>query len=167
MHVTASFSEHPDDIKGGRFILQLAERFKEEPIVFVVARNTGSIMALPENILDLGKISDQSILAQWYSIADATLLTSKKETFSMVCAESLCCGTPIVGFKAGAPEMISMKEYSEFVEFGDVDALETALRSLMDRSTDKAQLSAQACDRYSMEGMVNGYIACSAASFMD
>ena len=39
----------------------------------------------------------------------------------MVTAESLCCGTPVVGFKAGAPEQIAIKEFSEFVEYGDLN----------------------------------------------
>lgn len=56
------------------------------------------------------------------------LLTSERETFSMVTAESLCCGTPVVGFKAGAPEQIALKEYSEFVDYGNLDKLEKAVR---------------------------------------
>ena len=41
----------------------------------------------------------------------------------MIVAESLCCGTPVVGFKAGAPEQITIKEYSEFSEFGNIEIL--------------------------------------------
>ena len=58
------------------------------------------------------QVEDQSELAAFYSLADVTLLTSEKETFSMVCAESLCCGTPVVGFQAGAPEGISLPAVS-------------------------------------------------------
>ena len=54
-------------------------------------------------------------------MANLTILTSQFETFSMVCAESLCSGTPVVGFKAGAPEQISIQQYSEFVEYGKID----------------------------------------------
>ncbi|NLC14448.1 MAG: glycosyltransferase [Chloroflexi bacterium] len=158
MHVTASFSGQADDVKGGRFVFALAERFKGESVIFVVARNAGSYMALPNNVLDLGKIRDPRLLAHWYSVASATLLTSERETFSMVCAESLCCGTPVVGFRAGAPEMISMAEYSEFVEFGDVNALEAALRSAISVTIDKAQLSAEARKHYSSAKMIDNYV---------
>ena len=72
-------------------------------------------------------MKDQKKLAEYYSAADVTLLTSKRETFSMVTAESLCCGTPVVGFRAGAPEMIAIPEYSRFVAFGDVEGLKNAL----------------------------------------
>lgn len=157
LHVTASFTDHPDDIKGGRYVLELAKRFENEPVIFAVARNTGSITTLPDNIIDLGRISDQTYLAQLYTRAFVTLITSKKETFSMVCAESLCCGTPIVGFKAGAPEMISIPEYSDFVDFGDIDGLENALRSALEKTSDKSQISVAAHEHYSLEKMVEQY----------
>lgn len=41
----------------------------------------------------------------------------------MICAESLSCGTPVVGFTAGALEQISLKEYSEFLDNGDTDGM--------------------------------------------
>ena len=41
----------------------------------------------------------------------------------MICAESLCCGTPVIGFRAGAPERIALKEYSDFVQYGDLNSL--------------------------------------------
>ena len=157
LHVTASFTDHLDDIKGGRYVLELAKRFEHEPVIFAVARNTGLITTLPDNIIDLGRISNQTLLAQLYARACVTLLTSKRETFSMVCAESLCCGTPIVGFKAGAPEMIAIPEYSDFVDFGDIDGLENAIRSALERTSDKSQISVAACEHYSLEKMVEQY----------
>ena len=77
----------------------------------------------------LGNISNQSELATWYKKADLTVLTSKRETFGMAVAESLCCGTPVVGFKCGGSESIAIKDFTEFVEFGDIDALENTIRS--------------------------------------
>ena len=150
-------TDHLDDIKGGRYVLELAKRFEHEPVIFAVARNTGLITTLPDNIIDLGRISNQTLLAQLYARACVTLLTSKRETFSMVCAESLCCGTPIVGFKAGAPEMIAIPEYSDFVDFGDIDGLENAIRSALERTSDKSQISVAACEHYSLEKMVEQY----------
>ena len=78
---------------------------------------------MSENVILLGQVTDQVMLAHYYSMADVTVITSKKETFSMVVAESLCCGTPVVGFKAGAPEQIAIAAYSDFVEYGDMSKL--------------------------------------------
>ena len=77
----------------------------------------------------------------------------------MVCAESLCCGTPVVGFKAGAPEMIAIPEYSRFVEFGDMDALDNAVpRWLESSDVEKTSISVTAQQRYSRENMMKEYI---------
>ena len=64
-------------------------------------------------------------------MADVTILTSQRETFSMVCAESLCCGTPVVGFEAGGPETIAISEYSKFVEQGCIKQLEDAIQEML------------------------------------
>lgn len=97
----------------------------------------------PDNIHLIGRVSDQKLLAQYYSAADFFLLCSKKETFSMPCAEALCCGTQVVGYKAGAPESIFEKPYAEFVEYGDVDAIVRLI-------TEKAMcpISPNACASY-------------------
>jgi len=129
LHVTPSFTLNEDDIKGGHYIVKLANKLIGENIKIIVVGGRDLSLELPDNIINIGRVNNQNELAQYYSIAHLTVLTSKRETYSMVCAESLCCGTPVVGFYAGAPETITIKEYSEFVEYGDVEKLSTvALR---------------------------------------
>ena len=77
----------------------------------------------------------------------------------MPCAESLCCGTPVVGFRAGAPEQIALPKYSDFAEFGDVDALEQTLRSWLARQDlNPAEVAKDAFEAYSAQTMVHTYI---------
>ena len=109
-HATPSFSDDPNNIKGGCYVIELAKRMINDNVKIFVAGDYKKGMNLPKNIILLGRIKDQVELAKLYSMADVTVLTSKKETFSMVVAESLCCGTPVVGFKAGGPEQIAIKE---------------------------------------------------------
>ena len=99
-------------------------------------------------------MSDQKELAKYYGMADVTLLTSKRETFSMVTAESLSCGTPVVGFKAGAPEQIAIKEYSEFVEYGDVESLTEKVKAYLSRDFNKEEISRLAHEKYADEKMI-------------
>ena len=106
----------------------------------------------------LGKIDNQRKLAEMYSLADLILLTSKKETFSMVTAESLCCGTPVVGFKAGAPEAIAMKEYTSFVEYGKLGALKKAVETTLSKKWDQKEISEKAAMQYGKETMCDKYI---------
>ena len=108
-------------------------------------------------MLFVGRVNDQKKLAEFYSMADITLLTSKRETFSMICAESLACGTPIAGFKAGAPEVIAIEEFSDFVEYGSLDALENAVeKRLYAEKSDEIEFKAK--EKYSREGMIDNYI---------
>ena len=88
-----------------------------------------SSKTVPADIKFVGKILDQNKLAEYYSLADLCVVTSKRETFGMTVAESLCCGTPVVGFKSGGSESIAIKEYTEFFDFGDVAALKSAIEN--------------------------------------
>ncbi len=157
-HATAMFSDDKDHIKGGHYLLKLAEQMKDKPVHFYIAGTHAAEIKVPENVTLLGRVENQKKLAEYYSLADITLLTSKRETFSMICAESLCCGTPVVGFFAGAPETISIPEYSSFVEFGDVDVLENAVEAMLARSHSADEISSAAKALYSKRRMTDEYL---------
>ncbi len=157
LHVTANFSDDPQDQKGGRYLIQLAKRMEGQKVRFLVAGKHPGNLTLPANLKLLGNLTDQNRLAELYSQADLVVLTSMRETFSMVMAESLCCGTPVVGFRAGAPEQIALPEYSEFVAYGDVDALCAATQRMLDARFDKKAVSMAAREAYSNEKMAEDY----------
>lgn len=78
------------------------------------------------------RITDQRVLAEFYSLADLFVICSARETYSQTCAEALCCGTPIVGFKCGAPETVFNEPHAKFVEYGDTDALKNEVSSFLE-----------------------------------
>lgn len=137
LHVTPDFYS---PIKGGNYVLEIAKHYIGEKIKFIVIGYSGNGLDLPGNVIPVSHIKDQSELAAYYSMADVTLLTSAKETFSMIVAESLCCGTPIVGFRAGAPESIALPHYSTFVEQGDVKSLINAIDKVLHEEKNVAGL---------------------------
>lgn len=157
-HATPSFDDNINNIKGGYYVLNLAEKMLNENVKFVVAGNHPDGLKVPSNVILLGKVSDQEQLAKYYSMADVTLLTSKKETFSMVTAESLCCGTPVVGFKAGAPEQIAIDDYSKFVTHGDISALYTVVCEMLNNNFSKQKIAHIAQENYSKKTMVGNYV---------
>ena len=154
LHVTASFTS---EVKGGKYIIELAKRLQDEAVIVVVG-NRETPLDLPSNIRAVGRVENQTELAKYYSMADLTVITGKRETFSMPVAESLCCGTPAVGFLAGGPESIAMPDYSEFVDFGNMEALEKMVKKwlLKDKLSSEAVLKAN--QLYSKQNMAKYYI---------
>lgn len=155
LHATPNFN-HP--IKGGKYVLETAKKLPD--IQFVIVGFNGDEDILPKNVIPIAHTKDKAEMAQFYNLADVTLLTSKRETFSMVVAESLSCGTPVVGFEAGAPETITIPKYSEFSKQGDVDALIENINKILSRDLNNEEISKEAKKKYACEKMVKNYILC-------
>ena len=156
LHVTPNFK---DPLKGGEYILKLADRLIEENIKIIILGFNGDKHQLPSNIIPIQHVKNQVQLAQYYSMSDVVVLTSKRETFSMICAESLCCGTPVVGFKSGGPETIALNEYTEFVQFGNVDELVKATLAWIPKKNElEKDLNKKAILKYSREHMFREYL---------
>lgn len=153
MHATPSFTSA---IKGGKYVLELAKRLPD--VTFLIVGIKEDIDNIPDNVRLVKYVENKARLATYYSCANLTLLTSRRESFSLVTAESLCCGTPVVGFKAGAPEMIAIPEYSQFVEYGDMDALQCAVENGLHNTPDKQEISDKARIKYSEERMYKQYL---------
>ena len=156
-HATPSFTLDPAHLKGGYYVNELAKRLADKNVKVVVAGPYAEGTASAENVILLGRVTDQARLAALYSMADVTVLASKRETFSMVTAESLACGTPVVGFEAGGPEGIALPEYSAFVSYGDIDALREKTEEILASTREKTEISGAACGAYSKEKMTEGY----------
>lgn len=157
LHVTASFDTKADSLKGGRYVVELAKRNPHIKFV-VVATYIELNECLPTNIIIWGSAKTQFELAALYRRANFTLITSRRETFSMIVAESLCCGTPVVGFKAGGPESIAIDNYCVFVDYNNVEKLSEVLNEQMKVTIDKQLISNDAIARYASPIMVNNYI---------
>ena len=154
LFVTASFSS---PVKGGNYVIELAKKLGNEYAVIVIGSRENPD-DLPDNMINLGRIENQDELAQYYSMADLSVIAGKKETFGMPVAESLCCGTPVVGFKAGGPESIALLECSEFVEYGDIDALYQSTLKMINAEINRNIISADAQAIYSKEKMCDAFI---------
>lgn len=160
--VTSCFDPLDDTCKGGKYLVDLARRFINDNVRFLaVGRCVERDIELPENLIRVGSILEQERLAKYYSAADLCVITSERETFSMPVAESLSCGTPVVGFYAGGPESIAIDDYCSFVDFGDVNALESMMRNgWLDRKREIGveSIATAAVKKYSGDIMSRKYI---------
>lgn len=148
--------------KGGRWVIELARRFAGENVVFLMVGVDQIPDRLPVNVVMYPRIDDQGRLAEFYSMGDVLLLPSEKETFSMVSAEALACGLPVIGYDSGAPKEVAPPGYGSFVTYGDLDGLEALLRDVRRNGGGLRERSACvdfAASHYSVESMVAGYDA--------
>lgn len=154
LYVTPHFTLRPGHVKGGEFLYPLAEQLGDHAKILAVG--TGDWGNAPSNVRVIGPIWDRKRLAQLYAESDVTLLTSKRETFSMVTAESLCCGTPVVGFLAGGPESIAISAFSRFCTPGNVEELVEAVMSIP--LTDARIVAEEAFRRYGKDNTIHNYL---------
>jgi glycosyltransferase involved in cell wall biosynthesis len=138
-----------DDRKGGTWVLEIARQLRSENVIFILIGIDNLKERFDDNIIALGRTANQKELAEYYSMADVTLITSQKETFSLVCAESLACGTPIVGFESGAPSEIAPEGYGTFVEYGNVELLLKILNNII-KSNFNIKLKTE-CESFSIK----------------
>ena len=76
------------------------------------------------------------------------VVPSRRETFSLVTAEALASGTPVVATRCGGPEEILTEETGQLTEVDDAAALAIAIESMLHRPYDRAALRRYAVDRF-------------------
>jgi len=147
------------DRKGGKFILELAKRF-DEGYLFILVGVDAKESRYFNNVLMIERTHNQAELAEFYTAADIFMLTSQKETFSLVTVESLACGTPVIGFDSGAPAEIAPKGFGYFVPYGDLDGLESLVRGFFNSTLDfknSQECRDFAITRYTKQKMAYAY----------
>jgi len=76
------------------------------------------------------------------------VVPSRRETFSLVTAEALASGTPVVATRCGGPEEILTEETGQLTDVDDAAALAIAIESALNRSYDRTALRRYAVDRF-------------------
>lgn len=143
-----------NELKGSQWVIRIAKLMKKEPVIFLVVGAGKQPKETLDNVIYVGPIYEQQLLAQFYSLANVFLLCSKRETYSMTCAEALCCGTPVVGFKCGAPETVFTEPFATFSKYGDIDAIKGNIENVLKDNIDCSQ-----CKKYySEEHMTKKYL---------
>lgn len=157
LQVTGRFSDDPNDLKGGFYTIKLAEQLPDHLFLVAGTNDIKNRDGIPSNLIVLGPVTDQRLLAEYYRKAKLMVVTSKRETFGMTCAESLCCGTPVVGFVSGGTESIAIPEFTEFCEHGDVETLKHMVLKWEGKKTELKNISPKAIEKYSRKTMAENY----------
>jgi glycosyltransferase involved in cell wall biosynthesis len=133
-------------------------------LALVVGRSaeTAAERIRPRRVLAL-PFQSPAGLATCYRAADVTLISSTYETFGLIAAESLACGTPVIAFATGGlPEVVEEGHTGLLIEPGDASALTRALewalahRSELREMGDRA--AASAALRFGSETIARRYL---------
>lgn len=94
-----------NESKGIYEIIEFSKKLPDDYQVVLVGKISNSIPI--GDIINIPVTEDINELAKWYSAADVFITMSREETFGMVSAEALLCGTPVVCLNSTAsPELI-------------------------------------------------------------
>lgn len=75
--------------------------------LFLCAVGSNLEVNLNENIIELGRINDEKLMAMVYSASDLFVIPSLYDNLPNTMIESLLCGTPVIGFNIGGiPDVV-------------------------------------------------------------
>jgi glycosyltransferase involved in cell wall biosynthesis len=114
-----------------------------------VGKNLNS--SLPE-VHDFSEVHDEHKLALIYSAADVFVLPALEDNLPNVVIESICCGTPVVGFNIGGmPDMIEDGVNGRLAKDISAEGLLASLNDVLNNGVSKTsgQISQHARNTYS------------------
>ena len=86
--------------KGVDLIVPIINNPKWKHVKFVLVGSNSDIFEL-NNVIALGSIADERLMALVYSACDFFLLTSRVDNLPNTMLESIACGTPVISFPIG------------------------------------------------------------------
>lgn len=132
--------------KGWRYLadsLNLIDQTQAEVVVVGSGYDENVISSLSMYVHFLGKITSDELMTYVYSSADVFISPSLADNFPNTIAESMACGTPVVGFNVGGiPDMIIHKYNGYLAQLKSVDDLACGINWVLKEN--KINLSANA-----------------------
>jgi glycosyltransferase involved in cell wall biosynthesis len=105
--------------------------------------------------------ADRNGVAEAMRAHDFLVVSSLKETFSLVAVEALACGTPVLSTACGGPESLITEPSLGLIVSNDVEGLTQGLLAMAQRAeaTDPKQLLARLDGRYSWSWIADKLVA--------
>jgi glycosyltransferase involved in cell wall biosynthesis len=154
------FSSNIKDVnKGYQSILETTKILRDEEILFVGVGDLN--IKNSKNIKTIQYISDESLMAEVYNLADVFLYTSLVESCPMTIIESMACGVPVVAFEAQGVQELVDKDSGFLSKTGDVLELANDVEFLLDNKELKENMSISGrrkiVESFSLERMLTEY----------
>lgn len=119
-----------DERKGLIDFLHLSALIAGDCAIVLVGLTENQIKTLPDNIVGVPRTDSMAQLAELYSVADVLVNCSIEETFGMVVAEAMACGTPAIVYNSTAcPEVID-ENTGAIVSPNDIEGIFQAITTI-------------------------------------
>jgi glycosyltransferase involved in cell wall biosynthesis len=96
-------------------------------------------------IIELGIVTDEAVMAEFYNCSDMFLMPSTAEAFGMMAIEAMACGIPVIVFEGTSlPEVIFSPAGGISVPMMDSDALYAAIDLLLKNPNERNAIGDEA-----------------------
>lgn len=133
-------------------------------LVIFGASKSDSISNLGFNTHYLGRLNNESTVAQVYSAADVFVAPSIQDNLPNTVMESLACGTPCVAFDIGGmPDMINHKQNGYLSQPYNIDDLANGIIWVIEDKERHQKLCASSCatvkEKFTLELQAKNYLS--------
>ena len=146
--------------KGLDKFVELSRLMGDEYSVVLIGIEKGQMEGLPKGIIGIPPVTSQGELAEFYSMADVYVNLSIEETFGLVVAEALSCGTPAVVMNSTAcPEPIDLNT-GIVVNPGSLTVVKDAIEEIKKRGKQyySEHCRERATKNFTIENMQKNYL---------
>jgi glycosyltransferase involved in cell wall biosynthesis len=145
-------------VKGFKYLMEALSLMKDDITILVIGE--GTLENQLKEVMYLGSIQDERLLALAYNTADVFVLPSLADNLPNVIVESLCCGTPVVSFEVGGiPDLIENGVNGFLAQAANAASLAEKLTTALNFDWKRQEISASARKKYDRNVQVDAYIS--------
>ncbi|MFZ5940798.1 MAG: glycosyltransferase [Bacteroidota bacterium] len=146
--------------KGYRILLEAIRELPGSRDFIIAAIGKTEAGAKPDGVFELGRIDNELMMSVAYSAADLFVIPSLEDNLPNTVLESLCCGTPVAGFRIGGiPDMVSDGVNGLLCGKTDATSLAaTITRCFHELSFNREEISRDARKKYTLKRQAEAYV---------
>ena len=146
--------------KGFIFFKKALEKIDNKEVVLCAVGSKANVEN-KEDLIELGRIHDERMIAMAYSAADVFVIPSLEDNLPNTMIESLLCGTPVVGFPVGGiAEVIENGKNGYICESIDANSLRKAIEKTINDSHLflRDEISKEAAQKFNLHRQARSYM---------
>lgn len=142
-------------------IEELNSKYQDEVVLCAIGADSRSDNQ-NENVFTLGELVDERMMAMAYSAADVFIIPSIEDNLPNTMIESVCCGTPVLGFNVGGiPDIVEDGKNGYLASKISVTELKNIIEKFLDNPSlfNRENISKEARNKYALSVQAQHYFA--------